>query len=199
MVKFDKYGNKVDDKNFKRPSNKEDIKYRKTILLTFEKRLKQELSEDCTLCFHGTPIWNAKQIIESGNISALIDREGCGENVLPMPGQISVSTINNIWFTIKYHADLYNYNYPAGCVFVIEPKNEEEITSSREHNVIRNIYFDKEPERLKAIITTHENVEVVKAWVKASGFNICSDIVVDYDEFILFAQNIFEKPQEQNL
>ena len=119
MTDFDEYGNKKDDVSFKRPANKEDIKYRKTVQVTFEKRLKEIVGKDFELCFHGTPIWNAIEIVKSGNITALIDRVGAGEYVIPNPGKISVSTINNIWFTLKYHTDLYNYNYPAGCIFVI--------------------------------------------------------------------------------
>lgn len=199
MTEFDEYGNKKNDTKFKRPSNKEDIKYRKIIQVTFEKRLQEVVDENCTLCFHGTPIWNAKEIIKSGNISALIDRVGSGENVLHMPGQISVSTINNLWFTLKYHADLFNYDYPAGCIFVIEPKNEEEIKSSREKNYINNIDFEENPERIKYIITTPENIELVKKWINESGLKINSNIVVDYDEVITNMHNEYQMPQHINL
>lgn len=192
MVEFDEYGNKKQDEKYRRESNNADIRYRKIVQVTFEKELKKALPEDCTLCFHGTPIWNAKEILQSGNISALIDRVGARENVLPMPGQISVSTINNLWFTIKYHADLFDYNYPAGCIFVITPKDEQEIKSSREENTINNIYFAKEPERLKAIITTPENIEIVKTWVADSKLNINCNIVMDYEHFIKYIQQEYD-------
>ena len=177
------------DKSFFRPSQKDDMKYRKFILVTFEKRLKEVIDKDCTLCFHGTPIWNAKQIINSGNISSLIDRIGPGEDVLPMPGQISVSTINNLWFTVKYFADLFNYNYPAGCIFVIKPQDEQEVKSSVENNSINNVYFYKQPEQLVSIITTPENITTVKNWIKDSKLNISPEIVVDYEQFIEIAKS----------
>jgi len=199
MTEFDMYGNKKDDLTFKRPRNMEDVKYRKIVQVTFEKQLKEIVGEDCNLCFHGTPIWNAKEIIDSGKITAMIDRVGDGEYILPMPGQISVSTINNLWFTIKYHADLFNYNYPAGCIFVIKPKNKNEIKSSKENNAISNIYFDKEPERLVAIITTPENIELVKSWISKSNLKISPDIVVDYNGFIRQASNNFENTPVQTL
>ncbi|MBQ8522418.1 MAG: hypothetical protein IJ458_01995 [Clostridia bacterium] len=192
MIEFDKYGFKKDDISFKRLASKDDIKYRKIVQVTFEKRLKEVLEKDCTLCFHGTPIWNAKEIIKSGNITSLIDRIGPKENVIPNPGKISVSTINNLWFTIKYHADLFNYDYPAGCVFVIQPKDEDEIKSSRENNEINNIYFDKQPERLKAIITTPENINLVRSWIDESNLKINNQIVVDYDEFIINIKNEYQ-------
>ncbi len=184
MIEFDEYGLKKDNISYKRERNKEDIRYRKIAISTFEKELKKGLSLDSDLCFHGTPIWNAKEIIKSGNISALIDRVGPQKDVLPMPGQINVSTINNLWFTIKYHSDLFNYDYPAGCIFVIKPKDEQEIKSSREKNVIGNVYFDKNPERLVAIITTPENIELVKTWIKEGKLLISPEIVVDYNQFI---------------
>ncbi|MBQ8615322.1 MAG: hypothetical protein IJ415_02010 [Clostridia bacterium] len=182
---MDQFNIKRDKTNkFLRSINKEDVKYRKIKRMTFEKELKMVLGDECLFCFHGTPIWNAQKILQSGNISAEIDRFGAGEDILNMPGQISVSTINNLWFTVQHHADLLNFKYPAGCIFVILPKNEEEIKSSREKNIIANVDFKQNPERLKAIITTPENVEKVKFWIKEYGLNVKTNIVVDYDEFI---------------
>jgi len=194
MVEFDAYGFKKSDEKFKRNRNAEDIRYRKVQLVTFEKRLIQTLPQDCELCFHGTPIWNAEQIIKSGNISALIDRIGEKENVLPNPGKISVSTIKNLWFTIKYHTELYNYDYPAGCIFVIMPNGKDEIKSSQEENIINNVYFEKHPQRLKAIITTPENIDLVKQWIAQSELNIDTDVVVDFERFII---NMKDKYQQE--
>lgn len=199
MIEFDEYGNKKNNLTFKRPRNMEDVKYRKIAQVTFEKKLKEIVGENCTLCFHGTPIWNAKEIINSGNITSLIDRVGPDKNILSTPGKISVSTINNLWFTIKYHADLFNYDYPAGCIFVIKPKNKDEIKSSTENNVINNICFDKQPERLIAIITTPENIEIVKGWINNSKLKINPNIVVDFNEFISLASNSFEHSQVQKV
>lgn len=170
--------------SFQRPVNKDDLKYRRVQLATFESRLKDALPESCILCFHGTTIWNTQQILKSGIISAQIDREGAGEDVLDMPGKISVSTLHNVWFTIKEFADLTNYKYPAGCIFVIAPKNDDEIKTSQNNNYISNVDFKCEPERLKAIITTPENINNVSQWVADSNLNIKPSIVIDYDNFI---------------
>lgn len=173
---MDQFEIKQDDTNsFYRPAIKEDIKYRKIKRAMFDKLLKSVCVEDCNLCFHGTTIWNTEKILKSGNISS-------------QNSQISVSTVNNIWFTLKHFADLGNYNYPAGCIFVIEPADVQEIKSSTEHNLINNVYFDKVPERLKYIITTPENIKRVKQWLNESRLKIADDIVVDYDEFIEIAK-----------
>ncbi|MFQ6724456.1 MAG: hypothetical protein ACLRFE_03920 [Clostridia bacterium] len=197
MVEFDKYGNKTSDESFKRDIDKQDVAYRKKVKLTFEKRLKDILPQNYNLCFHGTPIWNCKQILKSGNISSLADRVGERENILPIHNKIYVSTINNLWFTIRYHADLSNYNYPAGCIFVIEPKDDE-IKSSKHQNIINNIYFDKEPKRLKNIITTPENIDLVKSWVMESGLKINDSIVVNYEQFLTLCQG-YDNNQQFNL
>ena len=199
MTEFDEYGFKKNDISYKRPINKQDVRYRKIVQVTFEKRLKEVIPDDCTLCFHGTPIWNAKEIIQSGNISALVDRVGQGDNIIPNPGKISVSTIHNVWFTIKNHADLWNYEYPAGCIFVVKPRDKEEIRSSTEENIINNIYFTQDPERLTAIITTPENIELVKKWLEESSLKINSNIVVDYDEFVRIMTDEYDKSKGVNI
>lgn len=184
--------------SFKRPRIKEDIKYRRIKKITFEDDLKQVLPQDCDLCFHGTTIWNTEKILKSKNISAEIDRVGKNEDVLDMSGKISVTTINNIWFTLQGFADLDNFDYPAGCIFVMSPKNKEEIKSSKDKNIINNVDFGKEPNRLKAIITTPENIQRVKTWLEESDLNISDNIVFDYDNFITHCVKLY-KSQELSI
>lgn len=184
-MESDKYGIKVNDNTFKRTPIKDEIRYRKIKRLTFEKDLQQVLPSDCELCFHGTPIWNTQKILQSGNISSMADKPSKDED------KIYVTTIEKVWFTIRHFADLGNYAYPAGCIFVLTPKDEEEIKSSREQNKINSVNFECECDRLKAIITTPENLKLVKQWVKQSGLNIDESIVVDYDEFLLWAKNYY--------
>lgn len=182
---MDQYWIKKDKTNsFCRPEISEDIKYRKIQRLKYEDELKKVLPSECNFCFHGTTIWNTKSILESGEITARIDRDGEGDDVLNTPGKIYVSTLNNIWFTVKYHADLGNYKYPAGCIFVITPQNAEEFKSARQSNLIENVDFKKQPERLKCIITTPENMDRVKEWIKSSNLKLNPNIVVDYNESI---------------
>jgi len=178
-------------KKFKRLENKEDVKYRKRQKAFFENELKKVLPNDCDLCFHGTTIWNTEQIIKSGEISAQVDRVGLSKDVLNTPGQIYVSTINNVWYTIKYFADLWNYKYPAGCIFVIKPKSKKELKSAIDKNLIDNVDFKLNPKRLKAIITTPENIQNVRNWIKESKLKINTDAVVDYQQFINNIKSIY--------
>lgn len=175
--------------SFCRPEIAEDVKYRKIKKVTFEDELKKVLSKDCNFCFHGTTIWNTKSIIDSGEISAQIDREGLGEETLNTPGQIYVSTLNNLWFTVKHYADLGNYKYPAGCIFVISPQSEEEFKSAKEHNLIANVNIKEQSDRIKAIITTPENITRVQNWINESKLHLNRDIVVDYEQAIYLLDN----------
>lgn len=189
---MDQFWIKKDPTNsFCRPEMTEDVKYRKIQKVTFEDKLKRSLPQDCDFCFHGTTIWNTKSIIDSGEISAQIDREGQSEEVLNTPGQIYVSTINNLWFTVKHYADLSNYKYPAGCIFVISPKTQEEYNSAREHNLIANVSLKNEPQRIKAIITTPENISRVQNWIESRKLNISSNIVIDYNQSIEVLKKVY--------
>jgi len=182
---MDQFEIKKDESNrFLRPIDKQDVKYRKIKCMKFEEELLSVLPKDCSLCFHGTPIWNAEKIIKSGKILA---EAGVGkENKTPLKAhnQIYVSTINNIWFTIKHHADLLNFKYPAGCIFVVSPQDVKDCKSAKSKNLINSIDFVKNPERLKYIITTPENIHMVKHWIDESKIKVSLNCVVDYDEFI---------------
>ena len=122
---MDQYWIKTDKLNkFLRPEDKDDVRYRKLKKMNFESELKNVLPEDCNLCFHGTTIWNAEKILESGEISSRMDREGYDSELTNSPSVISVTTLNNVWFTIKNFADLHNYKYPAAeyvPVFIGKP------------------------------------------------------------------------------
>lgn len=191
---MDQFNIKKDPTNsFKRPRSWKDVRYRKIQSLKFEDNLKKELDETSDFCFHGTPIWNAEKILKSKNISAEVDRIGKTKDGLDISGYIYVSTMKNLWFTVKNHSDLLNFDYPAGCIFVLKPKDKDDIQSAQAQNIIKNIDFEKNPKILKAIITTPENIDRVKNWVKDSGIDVETDIVMDYEDFLsLFKRSNLE-------
>lgn len=180
---MDQFEIKHDDTNlFKRTPIKDDVKYRRIKRATFESQLLEVLPVECDFCFHGTTIWNTEKILKTGKICAKD-----GEN-----DEICVTALKNVWFTIKEFADLGNYEYPAGCIFVIQP-NEDEINISKRENKINNVYFNKNPNRLIAIITTPENIERVKKWLQQSNLNIDEKVVVDYDQFLQYCKDNYIK------
>lgn len=197
---MDQFEIKKDPTNaFRHEPTKEDAKYRRVQKASFAEKIEKLLPKNYPLLFHGTTIWNAKEILSSANISAEIDRKDKSEDVLDMSGKISVTTVESLWWTVKEFADLANFNYPAGCIFVLLAKDKEEFEMAVSTKSIQNVDFGAEPERLKNIITTPENVSRVKEWLSQSDIVVESDIVVDYDEFLSIAQKEHEKEHERTL
>ena len=181
-----------DELQFIRPANIEDIEYRTRQYKEFSEIIEEFLPDDLPLRFHGCPIYNAKKIIESGEISASSDRVGFNTSY-DVTGQISVTTKYSLPITVQSYAGLMgNYNMPAGCIFVVLPKDDND-RESGESLLMGNVNFKEEPSRLYAIITTPENINMVSKWCKEN--NVDSGKVYDYDIFaLLFKQkNVIKK------
>ncbi|MGE5472610.1 MAG: hypothetical protein ACM3UU_00105 [Ignavibacteriales bacterium] len=180
----------ISDKlEFLRPENEEDMSYRSRQYKEFPKRIKETVPNDLPLRFHGCPIYTAERILQSGELSSSVDRIGI-ETSYDAEGQVSVTTKDTIDTTVHGYSDLGgNQNLPAGCIFVLLPKDEkdEEIGQSM---MMGNVSFKEEPERLFAIITSPENISRVKGWSKESGVDLTK--VHDFDSFI----KIFDKQKD---
>lgn len=173
----------INDKlEFLRPANQEDIDYRLKKYSEFSKQVKAEVPDDLHLCFHGCPIYAARHIIEDGEISSSVDRIG-SETSYDVSDQVSVTTKNTIETTVQGYTGLTgNYNLPAGCIFAIVPKDENEIQTSETSMLIGNVSFKENPERLYAIITTPENIERVTEWAEKGNIDLSK--VYDFEGFI---------------
>lgn len=157
---------------FLRPSSQDDIDYRLKQYSEFSKQVKSEVPDDLHLCFHGCPIYAAKHIIEDGEISSSVDRIG-SETSYDVSDQVSVTTKNTIETTVQGYTGLTgNYNLPAGCIFVILPKDDNEIQTSETSMLIGNVSFKENPERLYSIITTPENIEKVTEWAEKANIDL---------------------------
>lgn len=176
-----------DQISFLRPSSKEDMEYRLRQYDEFSRKMRVCIPDYLQLRFHGCPIYTAKRIIESGELSSSVDRLGI-ETSYDVAGQISVTTKNSLETTVQGYAGLNgNYELPAGCIFVLLPKDEfdAEIGQSM---LMNNVNIRNEPDRLFAIITTPENYEILREWCKNN--NIEEEKIYDYDGFeMLFAKN----------
>lgn len=167
---------------FLRPSNQEDIDYRLKQYSEFSKKIKESIPDDLYLCFHGCPIYTARQIIEDGEISSSVDRLGI-ETSYDVSDQVSVTTKNSIEITVHSYTGLTdNYNLPAGCIFVLLPKDESEISSSEISLHIGNVSFKENPERLYAIITTPENIARLTEWGQKANIDLTK--IQDFEGFL---------------
>ena len=170
---------------FLRPQNKEDVEYRMRQYRLFPKLIKQNVPDNLPLCFHGCPIYATNHIIEEGLIRSHEDRLESSTGY-----DVSVTTRKDIETTVQGYANLWNefFELPAGCIFVILPKDESEIARSETSNYIGNVNFKEEPERLYSIITTPENIERISQWAKKAGIDLSK--IHDYDSFIKEIQSL---------
>ena len=170
-----------DQIEFLRPANDKDMEYRLRQYNEFARRMKDIVPDDLQLRFHGCPIYTAKHILESGELSSSVDRLGV-ETSYDTEGQVSVTTKQTLDTTIQGYTHLSDNPYlPAGCVFVLLPKDEIDARAG-DSMLMGNVNFNEEPDRLYGIITTPENLERVAQWAKMNGIDL-SDKLYDFDGF----------------
>ena len=169
--------------SFLREPTKEDISYRWQQCEGFSQKVAQYADENEMLCFHGTDIFGAKHIIESGKISSGADRLGHATSFDP-PGKISVTNKDTVDTSVKNYMSLIgDFLYPAGCLFVVKPKDKPEYDKlSSSGWMIDNVDFKENPDRLVAIVTTPENIERVSQWAGKGGID--SSKVMLFEKFV---------------
>ncbi len=173
---------------FFRPSTPEIEEYKKNILNTYNDKICKTIPEDLHLLFHGTTIYSARDIIESKGISSPGER---GE-------ESDITSAGEIWVTSKesasgIHTSL-SYAFlensspfmPDGCIFVLETDEETEKKAGKSLR-IESVSFEKNPDVLFSIITTPENIEMVRGWCERSGIDIGK--VQDYESFLQILQD----------
>ena len=173
---------------FFRPSTPEIEEYKKNILNTYNNKICKAIPEDLHLLFHGTTIYSAKDIIEAKGISSPEER---GEHS-------DITSAGEIWVTSKesasgIHTSL-SYAFlensspfmPDGCIFVLETDEETEKKAGQSLRT-ESVSFEKNPNALFSIITTPENIEVVRGWCERSGIDIIK--VQDYESFLQILQD----------
>lgn len=173
---------------FYRPSTPEAEEYKKNILNTYNKQICAAIPNDLHLLFHGTTIYSARDIIEAKGISSPGER---GE-------ESNITSDGEIWVTSKYsaggihtslsYAFLENSSkyMPSGCIFVLKTDKE---TERKAGGLLRakSVSFEKNPEVLFSIITTPENLIMVKGWCEKSGID--ANKVQDYESFLQMIQS----------
>lgn len=163
---------------FLRPGSEKDYEYRLDILSNFFDALSRIVPRELRLRFHGTSIYFAREIIESGEISCSQDRFGYSTS-FDLEGHISVTTVDTVGETIQYYIDLNDFCMPAGCVFVLLPSEEDGKVNGDQ---MKKVDFKTNPSVLFAIITTPENIPRVREWCKIN--NIDEAKVCDFQEFL---------------
>lgn len=171
---------------FSRPESEEDIAYRQRQYDEFPNLIKSIVPNDIPLRFHGCPINVAQHILNDGEISSSVDRLGITTSY-DVEDQVSVTTKDTIETTVRGYAGLSgNFNMPAGCIFVVLPRDEMDAKAG-DSMLMSNVSFKENPERLVSIITSPENLQRVSQWAQEAGIDISK--ICDYDGF----KNLLEK------
>lgn len=163
---------------FLRVPTQEDIEYRLDIQKNFSFFLERAFINKVDLRFHGTSIYFAKEILASGEISCSEDRLGFSTS-FDFKGRFSVSPIGSVDVTISYYLDLTNFFMPAGCLFVMKSRGEDDVLDGSQ---MRKFVFKETPEALVGILTTPENIDRVKGWCVDAGID--EDLVSRFEDFL---------------
>lgn len=167
---------------YARPNKFEDVSYRQHQELEFQQKILDIIPSDLLMRFHASPIYFSEHIIKSKKIVPSQDTFGIKTSA-DMSGKISVTRADNLHIhTLPFYSGLWEYkeSLPAGCIFAIFPIHESELEDDKW--LMDKIDFSTHPEQLYKIITTPENVTLVKKWCKESGLDI--SCVCDYEKFL---------------
>jgi hypothetical protein len=158
------------DLEFLRPSSEEDVAYRLSVYDGLPGAIRQAVPLDTPLRFHGTRLSASRDIISSGEISSSEDREGISTSDWGGGGMISVTRAENIRHSVQDYVHLLDRDctVPPGCIFVLRPATPDEAATTE---IMGNVYFGEQPERLVGIMTAPENVSLVQGWSTAAGID----------------------------
>ncbi len=166
---------------FLRPANDADIAYRQRQSNDFADKVSELVPDDLPLRFHGTPIYGAEKIIASGEIVSFQDRLGVNSSQDDAV-QIYITSKDSLYITSQGFADLTpNFNLPAGCIFVVTPKDLADEEAGRFMHM-SNVYFKDDPDRLVAVISTPENIPSLQTWLSQGGLSPSK--AIDFDGFV---------------
>jgi hypothetical protein len=151
-----------------RPPFPADIEYRKRQIASFADKLNA-MKPTLPLCFHGTPIYNAEKILTSCELKPSTIGNG-----------LYVTAPESVGFT-NYYTNLREFCMPAGVMFAVLPKRNEDYDAIKQNHIMQSIKFRENPEQLFAVITTPENVGAVADIARDTipNVNVC-----DYDAFL---------------
>ncbi|CAN5206410.1 hypothetical protein BH09PAT1_BH09PAT1_2410 [soil metagenome] len=166
---------------FLRPSTDEDILYRQKVYDQLPALLKASAHPDIPFRFHGTPIYGAKDIITSRNLSSTADRLGI-DTSYDTTDQLSVTTVDTLRTTVESYTSLneLEYQIPAGCIFVLLPKSAAESVAGASL-LMNSVNLNESPSQLFAVLVSKEMSQEVKTWM--AGSNLPAEKVYDFLEF----------------
>ena len=176
-----------------RVGNEETEQEKQDLIKTFVKRFNEVIDPEIKLNFHGCRNLSfVKSIIESKQITNSEKRTGQSTS-FDTGDAISVTTPRTFNVTAYEYMGLGTPScYPAGALFVLAPCEDYRDDSL----ITRDCYFDKEPDRLLAIVSTKENQDNIKTWLSENDMN--PDLCITFDDFLLNVNHLADKKNKNN-
>ena len=183
---------------FARPETAVDIEERRRILKTYANTIRNTVTDEHPLWFHGVKnLASLEKILASGHLGYLEDEES---KSLTTPGTVDVTSKYSIDTTIEGFTGLSSNYLPAGCIFVLFPKDADEVQKTQKFDSeqsIETVDFHKNPDRVYSIISTTENLSYISNLVNKYGLN--ENKVHSFDSFIEKYKADFKEHKNINL
>lgn len=174
-----------------RPNKESDLREREDIRNSFSTLVNECIPDNIPLVFHGNKnIEIVKQIISSGGLYTPEERN---VDFKSFATQIDVTAKSNIRVSLEFADSSINSFMPYGAIFVFYPKEHEyeKVLSTKDNSEVfggvESIHFDEE--RFIGIITTDENLEVLKDCMKKN--NLDPNKVFNHSQFIELCKERF--------
>lgn len=155
------------------PTNEDDKIYRNNVLSKFCKIIDKSIPDNFPIVLHGTSnLGVVRDIIKSGGLLTPKQKK---EYDVSFASLIDVTYKSNVTVSLQFAENVEPY-MPYGALFAFSPQEDEianVINTGKNGEVdggVNGVNFKKEPARLYGIITTPENVEMVKQWCKQYGW-----------------------------
>lgn len=173
---FDDRKREVD---FIRPDNEQDIEYRKHIIDTIE-TIAKTLDENSGDLAHSTSRANAESIIQNLSLSSSADRYDGYDASTDGKGRISVADYEGMVWSASYWLHTTSQHEPCGVMFILKENHEGDFDKSQHQ--MDSVDFKKNPEQLKFVLSSPENIDGLKQTMSKVGLN--PDIVITFEQYL---------------
>jgi hypothetical protein len=181
-----------------RPQSEEDLLERQKIRDNFGKIVNEVIPDSEPVVFHGNDnIEKVKQIIESGGLFTPEER---GVDFKSFATLIDVTYKSNIRVSLEFADRSIHSFMPYGALFVFLPKESEYENvlntggSSEVFGGVDGINFKTESDRFIGIITTNENLEILKKCCEENGID--SNKIFNHEQFIKYCKSKYMSVSE---
>ena len=192
-------GKKQDKVSFMRPDNIDDLDIRESIKDNFAKKIDSIIPDGIPIVFHGRPnLGTIKKIIRDGGLTTPDER---GESFRSFATSIDVGTKKDLSTVLDFADPRIGSGFPYGAIFAFYPSENEkqkvlETLGSEVDGGVESVSFRDNPERLMGIISTSENIQLLKSWCEEYGID--PNKVFTHEAFLIACELEFADTLKNN-